>query len=989
MLPAAALAQGATGTIAGAVRDTSGAVMPGVTVEASSPALIEKVRTVVTDDQGLYKIIDLRPGTYTVTFTLPGFNTVRREGFELSASFTATVDAEMRVGSVEETVTVSGQSPLVDVQNVLQQRAMTRDVMDAVPTNKSFTNLAVLIPGITTRTGTVPQGGTGQQDVGGSAGDGSPTMVIHGSRNTDQQFDFDGMPLHNGQGRGGGLYGIYINNGSVQEVIIEVSGQDAQQEASGVRVNLIPKQGGNTFKGFLFTNYTNNSLQSDNLTADIISSGLKAVNSTNTIWDFNPAGGGPLLRDRLWFYSAFRTWGTYNNVAGMYVNKTPTAFAYTPDLSQQAISFSRHRDQDIRFTWQATPRNKLSAYYNYETTSPPKWGNDLLHPQGGGSPSATTAPEAVAVSEFHPEYAIQGTWTFPVTSRLLLEAGGTMVAIDYSGNPAAPGAAGLSSVTDLGTNLTFQSPVLWGHNRSHQHNYHFSTSYVTGSHAIKAGVFFMNTWVWQTQRSGNDVNLQFSNGAPVSVTLWATPLEWRERMRASLSLFVQEQWTHKRLTLNLGGRFDHLNVDIPAQHLPAGQYVPARDFAPVSDVPNWTDVTPRLGAAYDLFGNSKTAVKASLGKYMAAIGTLFARPVNPVQASVNSASATWTDLNHDLVPQANELGPLSNANFGQLNITQSYDPNLSQGWGKRFYNWETSVGVQHQLTPGVAMNASYFWRWFGNFTEYQNLAVTQADFNPYCITAPADSRLPGGGGYPVCGMSDVTPAKFGQVNNLITLGSNLGGGEYQHWNGADLGVSARLQHGVLISGGLSTGKETRDNCNVVGKTSNPVLGPGFYNSLTTIFLPMAGPNTVDCHYETPYLTQVKLLGVYALPWWGLETSAAFQNAPGPDITADYVATNANIAPSLGRTLAAGASARVLIPLIAPGTLFGDRLNQVDLRLGKVFNVGRARIRGVFDLYNLFNASPVLTVNTRYGPAWQTPTSILVGRLMKFGAQLDF
>ena len=150
VLPTAAFAQGATGTIAGAVRDTSGAVMPGVTVEASSPALIEKVRTVVTDDQGLYKIIDLRPGTYTVTFTLTGFNTVKREGLELSASFTATVDAEMRVGSLEETVTVSGQSPLVDVQNVLQQRAMTRDVMDAVPTNKSFTNLAVLIPGITT-----------------------------------------------------------------------------------------------------------------------------------------------------------------------------------------------------------------------------------------------------------------------------------------------------------------------------------------------------------------------------------------------------------------------------------------------------------------------------------------------------------------------------------------------------------------------------------------------------------------------------------------------------------------------------------------------------------------------------------------------------------------------------------------------------------------------------------------------------------------------
>src|SRR2546426_7744566 len=188
LLPATARAQG-SGAIAGVVRDTSGGILPGVTVEAASPALIEKARTVITDDQGVYRIVDLRPGIYGVTFTLPGFTVVKREGIELTGNFTATVNAELKVGGLEETVTVSGQSPVVDIQNVVQQRVMTRDVLEALPSAKSIQSMTALIPGLSA--------GLQNHDVGGTVGDQPIGTAIHGSRANDQHMFYDGMRTNN------------------------------------------------------------------------------------------------------------------------------------------------------------------------------------------------------------------------------------------------------------------------------------------------------------------------------------------------------------------------------------------------------------------------------------------------------------------------------------------------------------------------------------------------------------------------------------------------------------------------------------------------------------------------------------------------------------------------------------------------------------------------------------------------------------------------
>jgi hypothetical protein len=275
------------------------------------------------------------------------------------------------------------------------------------------------------------------------------------------------------------------------------------------------------------------------------------------------------------------------------------------------------------------------------------------------------------------------------------------------------------------------------------------------------------------------------------------------------------------------------------------------------------------------------------------------------------------------------------------------------------------------LVPKVAVNASYFRRWFGNFQVTDNLAFTPSDYDPYCVTAPLDSRLPSGGGQRICGLFDLNPSKSGGLNNLITNSASFGS-QLQHWNGVDLTVKGRGAHGLLLQGGLSTGKTMTDNCNVVSKINNP--------------------STLYCHVETPFLTSVKLLGAYTLPL-DLQLAATFQSNPGPAITASALFTNAQIATSLGRNLAAGMNGMATVPLISPGgSLYGERMNEVDLRLAKRFAFGRTHWQGMFDLYNALNANPVITLNTTYGTtgaSWLVPTTILSGRLAKFGVQMSF
>jgi hypothetical protein len=986
---ALASAQG-TSAIAGVVHDSSGGVMPGVTIEASSPALIEKVRSVVSDSEGQYKIVDLPGGTYTVTFSLTGFSTIKRDGVVLTANFTANIVADMRVGQLEETITVSGQAPVVDVQTTAEHKVVSGDQLYSLPLTKEMGGFAKVTVGATIA--------ATAQDVGGNIDPMNGYTIIHGGHYADNRALLDGMQF-NGEGQG---RGFYFNPGAASEVSVQLGGQTAEFENGGVQANLVPKDGGNRFSGLFSTNYANHSLISNNLTPELQARGLHLVNTTNRTYDGSAAVGGPISQDKLWFFSSFRTFGYQNVLAADYANLTQNTPVYTPDLTRPALQQQDNVSGGVRFTYQMAAKDKVNISYDIQHT-----GLCL-----GCSP--LVSPEATYTTHYaNPNYLLQGKWTHLASNKLLWEVADSTLIFNWPDH-RKPEALGIS-ILNGNTGFRYNAPLAssLGQRVASESNQRGSVSYITGSHAFKVGFTTQEAWHHAAYDDAGPapgigpgvVAYTFLNGLPASVTQYAEPVTFSERLKVNLGLYVQDQWTVKRLTLNVGLRYDYFNAYVPAQNLAAGPFVGARSYDQVNCVPCWKDINPRLAASYDLFGTGKTAVKFNVGRFVQADIYTEARANNPVTRAVLNATRTWTDTNGNFTPDCNLANPgaqnlsatggdvcgaLNNTQFGLNNPNASqFDANTLVGYGARPYNWQTSAQVQHQLRPNVALTAGYFRTSWGGLLQLANTAVGPADFSSYCVTAPLDSRLPGGGGNQICGLYDVNLAKFGQttlVTSRVPSGSQI-----EVYNGFDAAVDVRLPKNFNVNGGVNTGRTETNNCSVVN--GNPQIAfAGATSAVGLGALPAttAPRSNAFCDVVPPWsaATQVKVSGTIPLPYQ-FQTGITYQNLPGIPYYSTFVFNNAAIAPSLGRNLSSGANGTVTVDLIAPQTQFEDRIQQLDVRFARNFTFSGKRFEPEFDIYNALNASPILSVNNSYSAAWRTPTQILAGRLLKFGVKITF
>jgi hypothetical protein len=966
LLPVVASAQA---TISGVVKDASGAVLPGVTVEASSPALIEKVRTTVTDGTGQYAIQDLRPGIYSVKFTLPGFSVVQRDGVELSGSFTARINADMRVGGIEETIKVTGETPVVDVQSTQQERVLDREVLDALPNAGLRTALGVLIPAVDFRRQDV--GGAGVRAVTGN-------MVAHGARSEDAGTTLNGLSIAS-FGTGAATATIFMNPMGIQEMTIDTGSNDAELHAGGVRTNYTLREGGNTFHGVVFGAYAPGKLQSDNLTSELIRRGLNEPNKIKANWDINPAFGGPILRDKVWFFGAARYNVNSDYVAGLYWNKNtnnPNAWTYEPDKTRRVWNEQKQPDTQLRMSWQATPKNKIGGtYYNTSYCFCPT------------DASLTQSWEAGQRAQYPFQRLIAGDWTLPLTSRMLIEANGQVYKSQSNRIPWSGLAQGMIPVQEQNTGMRYRAADMYRVQDQSVYQFRGAFSYVTGAHAFKVGGSDKLGDLGQREYDLSPVSYRVRGGVPNRITERALGT-WRANVDADMGLFAQDRWTRSKLTLNYGVRYDYFASSYPAQHIGPTTLAPTRDvtFPAQPGLGSLHDLSPRLGAAYDLLGDGKTALKVSFNRYVLAMGpdVTFIQLANPSRNLVTSATRTWNDANRDFVPQCDllnvrsngECGALSNENFGTTVTNLSYDTNTLTGWGKRNFNWEFSAGVQRELVPRISADFTYFRRWYGNFVLVDDLAVGPADFDKFTITAPKDPRLPDGGGYPVVGY-DIKPAKFGVAAQPFVTLSRKYGKQQDYWDGVDATVNARPRDGLFFQGGVSTGRRVEDTCDVVTKVDNP--------------------NPLYCHRVEPFLTMVKGYGSYTIPKADVQVSGTYQTKPGPLVLAIYTATNAEVAPSLGRPLA-GAAPSVDVHLLSPGPytttnsgsgqVHGDRLHQVDFRFSKILHFGGTRARANVDIYNALNSSAVLAQNDNFGD-WQRPTEILIARFFKFSVQFDF
>jgi hypothetical protein len=1019
LLPSFAFAQG---TLTGTVRDASGGVLPGVTVEATSPAIQGGVRTVVSDNSGIYRIIDLPGGIYSLSFTLPGFNVVKRDGIQLGGSATLTIPIELRVGDLQETITVTGETPVVDVQTVKRETVLDQDVIQSVPGARTVGNLLNATPGLT---------------VDGNGINPTPTMTFfsaRGGQTNEGRMTVNGLTVA-AAFNGGGVSSYILDTVNSDEVSVTVSGGMGESDTGGPVMNLVPRAGGNQFRGTAFYNNAGDWSRGDNIDDELRAVGISETPGIIGAYDASVSYGGPIKRDRVWFYGSVRKLNTQTAVEGIVANANAGNLARWDWVRDDSLPARQTQGRSMyigRATSQLTAKHRINFSHEYQHRcegAPLGRAVEGCHTRGEdwiASAGATTSPESATSYIDFPYTLTQAMWTAPITNKILLEAGYSRLWYEHAGGPGQLPPDGVFdiSVVESSTainaatgqpfapraNYTYRALAQYSANESTPMHWRASSSYVTGSHSMKVG-YQGSMLVNQTNRVRNDTlfSYAFNQGNPTSFTV-AIP-EWQTADTTSVAaFFVQDTWTRGRMTLQGALRYDRAWSFSPAEGNGTTETSKV-NAAPITfdrtvSVSGYNDITPRFGVAYDVFGNGRTAIKFNAGHYLdAATNDSAYTRNNPANRILSTVTRNWTDDGDKVVEcdllnfQANgECVALTgnNLNFGNVGsgLTRVNPATLS-GWGVRENDWQWGVTVQQELIPRVSVELGYARRWFKGVTVTDNQNRTPDQYDSYVVTAPTDSRLPNGGGYPIRIYQATNAALAVPASNYITFQTDFGPEQDNYWDGVDFTLNARTRWGLTFSGGTSTGRSVTDDC------------------ATTVLIDSPDPR--NCRDVEPFQTTFRGLTSYSIPKIDVLVSGTVRSQPEVERVANLNLPNS---PTSAACLPNPAACTTLLGLLgrlptgtsATGTttialidndnrLFsGERRTQIDMRFAKILRFGSTRADIGVDLANLLNTNYATTWdntyqytigNTGQGGTWNNPTAIFAPRFVRLNFTVNF
>jgi hypothetical protein len=990
----------AQSTISGVVRDSSGATVANAKVEASSDVLIERERTVFTNGEGRYAIVDLRPGTYVVTVTMQGFAALKQQ-IEVPPNVTVPVDAELKIGAVGETVSVEARVATVDTENAAHPTTLSRAEMDELPTGRYMQSIASYVPGAHLN---LP-------DIGGSQQIEQNYISVHGNGSVHDSYYLDGMKVNTTYADG--QIQQYIDNAAIQETTYQASNVTAETSAGGMWTNLIPRDGGNQYHFTFFGGLSGGSdfWQATNLNANTTARGLTGQDKTVKIEDFDGAFSGPIKTDKLWFVLTGRDQVTFTQAgASQYPNGAP------------GIQNGYLYNGTFRLTYQMNPKNKFAAFYerNFKYK-----GHEILD---GGQTYLPVDPSVASTqrNKWPMYYIVQARWTGTLTPRLITQAGVSISHLDYNdlyqpGVLAAPGTNAFYADTtqiDTGTLRRYVAGTGNTYFQTTRNDYTGTATYVTGSHQIKAGLEFSNgrNDPLSLILNGDGVS-NFTNGVPVSFTAYNSPFSEKTHLDGDLGLFLMDTWHFKRLAVTAGIRWEYLAADVDPENAPTGRFAPARTVAEINcstvkGLGCWKDWAPRLGVVYDVFGNHKTAIKAGFGKYNTPYSSGFTGNFNPL--ATQTETVTWnTNTNPALGPVLNpaipgqnctpviivniiapnpdcypvggfapqgtpasailpgRLGPSPNPTFGAV-VGATTGVGLDPNW-HRDYNYQYNAGVQQELHRGVTLNFAWYRRsaYQQGFLVNEN-GVPASSWTPFNIVNPLN-------GSPITvfnlspNLTALPAASLFETNAPQSLTRNV-------YTGYETSVVARLGHGIFATAGWTMDRQLDRACAEGVSVSKPLADPNtlrYCDMFSSSSISFQGVNIASLGTVNPPWAQAATAQASIPIHWGLVGSLSFVSnqyqggfaggATTGTLNDGYLARTitissktASVYPNgsvgVAPSLAAGATCATAGPtvgcpidpgynalqggetinLVAPGAVRTARLNQLDLSIKRTF-----------------------------------------------------